>query len=341
MPLTIEERHALLESMWELRRANDYPGMVELLSRVSEVELLAEPELGYGLAEGLNYCGEWKRCLALARKLADPCRRRGNDRLFRNRLFLEAHSLMVLGSLSEASRLATSLVHFADEGDDTVLLASATELLGIMADIQCEWAEAIALSQRALALRQRAGFTRGMGAAHHNLGMTYRQLGDYRNADTHFCSAIQLFQVGGAKTDIACSEMERALVMNLSGDHHLAEATARRALRRFTEGGHRAGVGDTNRVLGRIAAAGGRSDAARHHLELALAIVQETGDKLTRAEVFEELAVLEAGQGNSARAALAEKTAAELYCAIGAEKRAERMRKRLQEIGRVRLASTP
>ncbi len=330
--LTSEGRYSLLELVWELRQRHDYEVIRELLSTLSEVDLVGEPELGYRLCESWNYFGEWERCLVLVRKLVEPCRRRGNDNLFRERMFAEVSARLAIGELAEAKEMAAELLHFSEQGSDTTLSAAASETLGIVADIDCAWDEAVSHYQRALVMRQRAGSSRGRGAVHHNIAMTYRHLGRYAESATHFGHALFFFQAAGTHLDIAQTEMERALLLNLTGDHALAVATANRALQRFSKTDHRAGVGDTNRVLGIIAAGTGRFDTARQHLEMALATLQSTGDRLTLAETLEEMAVLDRLEGNMVQSIRRAEEAGLIYRGMGAARRAGRMEKRLSEV---------
>jgi tetratricopeptide (TPR) repeat protein len=327
--LSVEERNALLERAWELRTALDYRGLDELLTPIPLATLLSEPELGYWLASAWEHLGRWSNSLALLRAMAEPCRRRGNDRIFRDRMNLEAIVLIRLGALSEAESLLLDLNQAAREAVDenSSMLASAN--VGIIYNIQGRWEDAFASYQFAIVLCQRMGNRRFLGLTHHNLGIACRQLTLLHEAHDHFRKARDHLRAEGSADQIAFSGMERAILLNLMGDVQLAEATVRRALQEFIALGHLPGEGDCRRVLGIISSGQGRHEEARCYFQEALEMVRAAGEPLTEAEVLEEMAVLDQQVGNGAVASALAEAAYAIYLRLGSPPRAEQLRVRL------------
>jgi len=329
MPWTVERRNALLEQAWVLFSKADLTGLHDLLVSVPEEEIFRQPELGLYLCDAWFYLGERDQGRDLLLKLAEPLKRTGNSALFRRQMNREIHARIYFGELAEAEQVAEALMQAAFDADDEGTVASAFVALGVVADIRCNWSLAISSFLRALTPFQRSGLRRGIGGIHHNLGMSYRQLGAYAESETHFDLAVQNYKAVGVEADIAGTEMERALLLNTLGDHRLAEALARSALRRYSSVQHRPGIGDANRVLGILAGSRGRFSEAREHLQFSLQVAYEVGDRLVQAETHEELAYLEERCGNANLVSDLVHKATALYSAMGAERRAERLRERL------------
>ncbi|HEX2094298.1 MAG TPA: tetratricopeptide repeat protein [Longimicrobiaceae bacterium] len=327
--LSVNERNSLLHRAWELTRDRDYPGVRTLLSPISRSHLLDNPELGYLLANAGFSTGEWEHSLDLVLDLTEPIDRLGHPWLSRHRLHLEGIIRMNRGEIAEARAIFLEVLEMASgAGDDGLAGATSTDL-GITADIQCRWEEALSNYQRASAMYQRVGSQRGVGSVHHNLAMTYRQMGFYAEADTHFEHAMLYFRQSGSDAEIAGCDMERALLLSTMGDSDRAGVIARRARDCFVEIGHIAGDADSLRVLGIIAARQGKRSEARGLLEDALTRIRTVTDRLTEAEILEELAVLEHLEGNATASADRAGEARRLYLQLGATPRAERLGGRL------------
>lgn len=322
-------RGSLLERAWDLHRVHDLPGLIELLSPLSESDLAAEPELGLMLGFAWHHTGHSSRALRVVQALQDPLRREGNTKLSRRVHNLHAMVLLEQGNLQAAEELWLDLHERAGQAGDPLTLAWVNSNLAIVADIQCRWEDALASSQRAHAAYQRLGDHNALGGTHHNIGMTYRQLGILDDAVRNFERAAGYYRIDGNQNDIARTELERGLTIYMLGDVRLARAGVHLALERFTALGHRAGQSDSWRVLAIFARQERRFDEARRLLKAGLPLVRDAGDKLTEAEILEELAVLEKQEGNSGESARHAVEAARIYRGMGADRRAERMEERL------------
>lgn len=329
MALTVEQRITLLEAIWRLRDQRDYPSIAAALSTEDTETLGADSELGYLYAEAQYQTGKWDESFALVRQLERSIAHRGNDRLFRRWLNLKAALLLVRGELSEAQVLFERVFDAANAAGDEPYTADACNALGIVASIQCRWDAALGSYRQAIAAYHRLGHIYGLGGSYHNLGMAHRQLGRFLEADSNFERALSYLMAAGNVGFIATCEAERALVRSLLGDSEVGRLLAVRALRRFEEIGHAGGMANALKVLGVVTTHVGRNAEAREHFEKALQFATHSGDRLTEAEILEELAVLDAKDGNREAASERGGAASDIYRALGAFQRAQKAQERI------------
>lgn len=327
MPLSAERRSLRLEKARALYDGREFASVARLLGDVARADLLAEPELGYLLAYAWRRVGRTGPALALARALADPCRRRGRDRLWRRRLNLEGMLRFDLGQLDRARLRWAELARAASDAGDDGLAATANNNLGIIATLEGRQDEALGCYGRALAAYQRLGDRRGLAETHQNLAITYRELGFVREAESHFSDASA--HADDAEDIIGRVEQERAVTLILAGDTRLASALARWALSRFQAIQDRAAAADALRVLGLVALRSGDIAEARARLDRALAEARATGAALTEAETLEALAALELRHGHPDSAAARRDAAERLFRGMGAESWGRQVRARL------------
>ncbi|MBI4408537.1 MAG: tetratricopeptide repeat protein [Gemmatimonadetes bacterium] len=332
MALDPAARQETLERARALYEGREYRALVDHLSPLPRSDLLADPELAFWLADGWRRLGERDQALELTRAFAPVCRRRGNDRLNRNRLNLEGMLLFERGDVMEAQAQWQELHEAASEAADDEFVARATNNLGVVFTLQGAPAQALLSYGRAMTAYQRLGQRRGLAQAHHNAGIQYAELGFLREADAHFRQATEYARADGSEDEVARTEQERALLWLYRGDARLAEATARTSLRCFRSLGDAGGEGLALRVLGLIALADARREEARRHLDAALALARRTRDALLEAETLEALAAVENEHGEAAAAAAARRRADDLFDALGARSWGERVRTRVASI---------
>ncbi len=314
-----QDRTELLREARALDAARDYRAVVERLAPIEAAVFETEPELGFLLAEAWRRVGEGARALELLRRLERPCRRRGNDRLSRDRLNLEGVLLFERGEVGGAVTVWSELLDAASRAEDEEFVARANNNLGVVETLRGRNQEALASYQRAIAAYQRLGHRRGLAQSHQNLALTYRELGFGREADAHFRRAAAYARADGSRDEMARTDQERALlILELRRDPRLAEATARRALDGFRDIGDPAGEGETRRVLGVIALAERRLDAARDYLGRALELARSLHHRLLEAEALEALAAVEDADGGVEAAAGLRASAQAVFAAIGA-----------------------
>jgi tetratricopeptide (TPR) repeat protein len=326
-PLTLEDARAL-------RAAGDWRTLAARGAALHAAQLQAEPELAYAYAAACRQLGDTSRALEVAGWAEAGARRQGDRRRAAEAVNLVGNALFEEGRLDEAEARFGELLAYASEWSDEEFGARASNNLGILANVRGRRDLALASYQRALASYQRLGNVLGLAQTHHNLGISYRDLGFDREADAHFRRAVDLARADGpaaaaraAETDtetvIAVAEAERAMLRVRSGDAALAEALATRALQRFERIGDPRGRADVLRVLAAAARAGGRDEAAFPFLDEALDIARAHSDPLLMAEVQRDRGLLlrDGGDADGARAALTE--SAEHFGRLGATAEAE------------------
>jgi tetratricopeptide (TPR) repeat protein len=285
-------------------------------------ELLEEPHLAHLLSGALYRTERHEDARKLNALLAEPCRRRGRDKLYRQRLNLEAVLNVEAGNLAKATTCLTEVLRHSFRSRDFWTMADATMNLGMIAWIECRWMDALVSLQRSLSAYIVLGNSYMVAGCYQNLALTYREMSRFADSHESFEQAIRYYLLSGEgrELEMCAVEAERALLIGQEGDLIRAEAMARRALataQRFAAGRREA---EALRVMGIILARLNRTSEAKFCLELALEKARSHSNVLLEAEVLEELARMDSSQSrNHAR------QAAKLYRQIGAEARALRL----------------
>jgi tetratricopeptide (TPR) repeat protein len=333
--LTLEERAELLMRVAELAAQKANGELLALLSPLSLGDLISEPELGLRLALTHFHLSRFSDASVLVQQLAEPCRRRGFDQLYRRRLNLEANLLVEAGDPDRAEAAYLEVLDRSIAAGDQRWVAFATLNLSSIAGIRGEWMTAIAAAQRAIAAFQQIGEIFQIASCHQNLAMAYRELGLYARADSHFEQAAHLFAASGCDVAYRLSSLtaERAVSISASGDHRRAEAMVRHALDRLgplsAEGYWLArDIGETIRVLGIVLMGQAKYSAARDCFERALRSAKDEKVRLLEGEVYEALSELAEREKKAGEAMRWATQAVQVYAGLGAHARIERIRKR-------------
>lgn len=306
-----------------LRAAGAWQALVELAAPLPDEALYADPELAFLYAVGCRRTGDPARALEVLARIEPEARRRNDRILLTDALNLAGIALWESGETAAAEDRFAGLLEAAIAWNDEESVARACNNLGVLANVRGRRDQALLQYERALAAYQRTGNVRGLAETHHNLGISYRDLGYDREADAHFRRAMELAGGAPAEDVIAMAETERAMLRARAGDGALAQAMATRALERFTRLGEALGRADALRVLAAAARAGGRDDDAFPFLDDALEIARAHSDPLLMAEVQRDRGLLlrDAGDADAARQALTE--SAEHFARLGATADAE------------------
>jgi ATP/maltotriose-dependent transcriptional regulator MalT len=322
---SLEEKASLLAHAWELKARRDVPGLLALLSPLPEEELLAEPDLGVLLAFAWHCERNVTPVLELMDKLAAQCGRRGNDNVDRLRLNLQGVSLSLIGRLDDAERTYSKALAASYEAQDYRMIALVTMNLGIIADIRCEWEQALIAFRRAIVGFQRIGDRANLAMAHHNLAMTNFQMGLLENADSNFSTALEHYDRSGTTAEKIGTLIERAHLRLRMNDDAFAEASIRRVLSEVRSLNSTFMKGEAFRVAGIILHAQGQYNEARRYLVLSSQLAQRIDRRILLAEVAEELARLEIGEGNIPQAQQRVRECISHYLKMGAVRRAQRI----------------
>lgn len=323
--LGVLERNELLDEAERISARRDYRALATFLGALPEDALFGDPELPHLLALAWYQIDRCDLALEMLNGLAERFGSATNNRLYRRRLNLQATCLFNTGDLQNAEQLLLQVLAAASQADDQLFIASATSNLGVIADIRCEWTDAIAAYRRALAAFQRLGDQASIGACYHNLGMTFRQLGHLSESGASFDTALEYFRRLGSPEEIAGTESERALLFLLKDDVERAEKTVARSYTIMSRIGNERMMGEILRVWGIVHLKRQRTFQARTALEQALVLARSSGNSLLEAEVCEEMGQVETFENHDGPADAWRMRAREIYRSAGAITRAERV----------------
>jgi tetratricopeptide (TPR) repeat protein len=155
-----------------------------------------------------------------------------------------------LGALSEANEAFGRALELANEAEDFLLLARASNNLGMIANLQGEYEEALGHYRGALPTYQRIGQRQGLAETYHNMAVTFRDLDQLQQADEYERHTIEYAAHGTAPRLAVMGYIGRGEIALRRGDANLAAATARYALRELESLGDALNESDARRLLG-------------------------------------------------------------------------------------------
>ena len=206
-----------------------------------------------------------------------------------------------LGLIELAQAEFERALQLGQEDGDDLLVARATNNLGMIANMRGDGERALGLYAISITAYQRLGDVSGLAAAHHNIAISMRDAGDFVKAEEHELRAIEFAGQGGDAILVAQARLGRAEIRHRSGDAAFAEAAARRVALDFATLGEPIQQADALRLEGVAALAQEKADVAGMVIERALLLARERGSALTEAEVLEARASLWRYRSNTPR----------------------------------------
>jgi tetratricopeptide (TPR) repeat protein len=333
MSASIENGASIADRARLLYTQRAYRKLAELLEPFPRADLLAQPQLGFWLADTWRRLGRTRDALELAVACAASCQYSGIHRLEQDRLNLEGMLRYESGDLWGAESAWRELLARASESCDQEFLARANNNLGIIYTLQARPLEAATCYERAVAAYRQAGVRRGIAQSHQNLAITYREIGNAEEADEHFSAALRYAWDDGSEDEIARAEQERALLIYYSrNDARLARATVKRALLRFSRIADPLGFADALRALAMIELGEKELAPAHRHAEHALEHARKAGHRLLEAELLEVLAGIALAERSTAIAVQARREAAILFQLLQAPAWGAKFRERIEAL---------
>jgi tetratricopeptide (TPR) repeat protein len=260
--------------------------------------------------------------LALAEELADMAHQQfrlrgdGDGRL--RSLNLLGVIYFERGRMPESERALAEALALANQLGDSLLAARANNNLASALHLRGRPDEALGLYRGALLAYQRLGDRRGAAESYHNLGLIFRQLGDWRNAEDATDNALRHAELVGEQGLLALATTGRAELMVERDQLGQASRELDRAGEWAEAAGDEIGVAEVLRVRALAALRARDYGAAFDRAETARAAALERGTALLAAEcaAISALALRAQGRRNEA---MARKTQAEDgFRAIGA-----------------------
>ena len=229
------------------------------------------------------------------------------------------------GRMQDAERVLAEALGLANHLGDCLLAARANNNLASALHLRGRPDEALGLYRGALLAYQRLGDRRGAAESYHNLGLIFRQLGDWRNAEDATSMALRHAELVGERGLLALATTGRAELMVERTQLGQAKQELDRAERWAEEAGDEIGVAEVMRVRALAALRGRDYDEAFGQAEAGRSVALECGTALLASECsgIAALALRALGRTNEAMARRAE--AEEGFRLLGAVTLLERL----------------
>ena len=223
------------------------------------------------------------------------------------------------GDVDQAEdRFAEALMLARALQDDTAE-ARCLNNLGIIAFLRGDPGAALANYQLALAAYQQAGVVRGIAETHHNIGISWRERGDYRQALEAAEQAVRLARELQDDTLLGLALTGRAETHLVMGDAALAAAELVRAAEAYHRVQFEAGLPEVWRLQAGVARARGDTAGAIALLEQAAEVATRHASAEALAAVERDLGAALEARGDAAPARAARQRAVALYERLGAK----------------------
>jgi putative nucleotidyltransferase with HDIG domain len=220
---------------------------------------------------------------------------------------LAAEALNTLGGIGlETDGVAEVREHFLRAlelgGESRRLRARVEQNLGILANIQGDFEEALTRYGRSLEAYRASDDEHGCAIAYHNLGMASADRREFDAAERYFRQSYAIAQrAGDAYLEGLCL-VNHAKVHVARERYEDARGNAEAALAVFDRVGVESAKADAYRVLGMVYRETGRHALAESRLKSAIDLAVTAGSALNEAEASRELAILYQAMGRNQEA---------------------------------------
>jgi tetratricopeptide (TPR) repeat protein len=227
------------------------------------------------------------------------------------------------GDVDQAEGRFADALMLARAVQDHTAEARCLNNLGIIAFLRGDPAAALAVYQLALAAYQQAGVVRGIAETHHNIGISWRERGDYRQALEAAEQAVRLATQLQDDSLLGLALTGRAETHLLMGDAALAAAELARAAEAYHRVQFEAGLPEVWRLQAGVARVRGDTAGAIALLEQAAELATRQASAEALAAVQRDLGAALEARGDAAGARAARARAVELYERLGAKHAAQ------------------
>ena len=188
------------------------------------------------------------------------------------------------GYLVEAEEYLAEALRLASHLEDSLIAARACNNLASVIHLRGRPDEAVGLYRGALLSYQRLGDRRGTAETYHNLGLTYRQMAEFHEAEKAAQQAVRHAEFVGEPALMALTSTGRAELRIELGDASLAYPELDRAAALAERAGDVIGGAEVRRIRALAALREGRYRLAADEAESARRIAEEHGVALLRSE---------------------------------------------------------
>jgi tetratricopeptide (TPR) repeat protein len=268
----------------ELKAADDWAGLCREFDAIGDEVLSRTPAAAYAYGEALYRTGRPRDLVRFAGVFEAASRASADAASSMRALNMAGVAAFELGDMETATRSLDALLELAHAEGDPEMLAPAANNLGAIADLQGRVEEALSYYRLALPLYEQADRPHGVAQIHHNLGLSYRELGRIGEAVRSHVRALEVADGVGYRPLVALSLSARAECELVRGDPAIATELADRSIRISRGCEDPVSEGDALRVRGVVRCQRGDVERALSDLESAIEIAERTGNSLLRAE---------------------------------------------------------
>jgi tetratricopeptide (TPR) repeat protein len=301
-------------------------GEVRALLTSREPEVRLQPELIALLGEAYLRTHAPREACSWLDRTSSELRRAGDRVAVRKATNLTGVARFELGELDDAEHAFRDAFTLGRLDGDDLLLARATNNLGLIANVRGDHAEAIALYRMAIPSYQRLGQPRGLAETYHNLAITFRDLADLERAEDCEWRAMEFGRQASDDRLVAMAETGLAELQLLRGDAAIAEARARRGAVAFERLADAQGEANALRIVGVAATTLEKFAIATEALDRAVSLASERGYVLVEGEARQARAQLALARGDLAGARRDAEAALEIFERLGAASEAWTLR---------------
>lgn len=303
-----------------LAAEGDWERLFDTLAALERSSVADDPGLAYPFGEALYHTGRMPELADFAREYEEAARRAADPRETMRALNLSGIAAFELGDTEGARLSFDTLMELAEGEGDEDMLARAANNLGAIANLRGRRHEALAYYFLAIPLYQKLDHTRGLAQTHHNLGLSYRDLGRPDDSVEAYSRAISLAESISYSLLVAMSTVGRAEIELRRGDLDFSFRLLDRGLTLSRAIPDPISEAEALRVRGLAHAADrGPSDAkAQADLAAALRLARKTGNRLLEAEIERDMGRQAVSRGDRSAADRLLRSSARGFEAIGA-----------------------
>ncbi len=311
----------------QLVEAGRFREALEAHQRAQDPAVRARPEVELFAATAATRLG----ALTLATSLAESALQRFRARADGDGRMRAVNLLGAIawehGRLDDAERCFGEALELARSLDDTLMAAHASNNLASVAHLRNRSELALSLYRSALLAYQRLGDRRGTAQTYHNLGLVFRHMAYWSDAEAAALQAVRHAEQVGEGSLLALTIMGRAEISLDRGELDLARRELERAIELARNARDEVGLAEAGRLQAALALREGRLRDAWEQARAAREQAASLGVLQIQAEclAIEALALKRSGRETEA----AERRAAALagFGRLGAEELAVRFEK--------------
>jgi len=317
------DESALLAELRALAERGRHRDVLSRLERLSADTLERRTPYALLAAEAHGRLGAYAEAERWARVALLIARARGERHAELRARNYQGAIALERGDVDAAEPHFAAALELARALEDHATQARCLNNLGIVANLQGDPRGALASYQLALAAYQQAGLVRGMAETQHNIGISWRDLGDYWRALAAADEAVRLAEHQVRDEALSAQAIAgRAELHLLQGDAELAGAELARAAAAYQRLQHSVGLAEVWRLQAGVARARSDTPGATALLSRAAELARGQGSAHTLAEIERDLGAALEANGDRAGARAARERAVGLYRRLGANKAA-------------------